>query len=289
MSYKPYTTAEWELHLLLRRLDTPKLVELTAEALNHATDADDDTLHVHVVALWDHPEPTVFAAACGWCRGDAPIERETGAGVLGLLGAGAEGHPSGYRPFAAPSIELLRSMLDDGDTGVVESAIFALGNLDADSAVARFAELITHPDERIRYALAVALGRLHTPVVTELLIELSADPVAKVRDWATFGLGNIGDQDSVEIRDALWARIDDPDYDTRSEARVGLAKRQDTLIVEVLLKTFRAEDPVVGMMDLEAATELAHPDLHDDLVALRTWWDVDDRLLEEAIAACSRP
>ena len=59
------------------------------------------------------------------------------------------------------------------------------------------------------------------------LIALSADPEAAVRDWATFALGTLAEQDSPALRDALAARLDDPDEDTRLEAIHGLALRGD--------------------------------------------------------------
>jgi HEAT repeat protein len=64
------------------------------------------------------------------------------------------------------------------------------------------------------------------------------DVDSDVRDWATFGLGVLGDLDSNEIRDALCQRMTDPDEDVREESLVGLSKRKDPralpqLIVEL--------------------------------------------------------
>lgn len=41
-----------------------------------------------------------------------------------------------------------------------------------------------------------------------------------VRDWAAFGLGVLGDQDSVEIREALYRKLNDQSVDVR-EGRAG--------------------------------------------------------------------
>ena len=54
----------------------------------------------------------------------------------------------------------------------------------------------------------------------------------RVRDWATFALGTLADQDSRGLRDALVARLDDPDQETRLEAVHGLALRGDPRAVE---------------------------------------------------------
>jgi HEAT repeat protein len=62
-------------------------------------------------------------------------------------------------------------------------------------------------------------GRMPTsgvlkPAAYEVLIELNADVVPYVRDWATFGLASQIDAD-----------LTDPDPDTRAEAVCGLARR----------------------------------------------------------------
>ncbi len=58
------------------------------------------------------------------------------------------------------------------------------------------------------------------------LRELSTDPDDDVRDWATFGLGPSEATDVATV-EALFARTDDPHYDTRCEAILGLAMRHD--------------------------------------------------------------
>ena len=62
----------------------------------------------------------------------------------------------------------------------------------------------------------------------EALIALSADADADVRDWATFALGTLAAADTPELREALAARVEDADEDTRLEAVHGLALRGDT-------------------------------------------------------------
>jgi hypothetical protein len=74
-----------------------------------------------------------------------------------------------------------------------------------------------------------------------------------VRDWATFGLGVLGDLDSEEIRDALWQRISDPYRDVREESLVGLAKRKDQRALQVLIAELN--QPEVSNAVLEAAAE----------------------------------
>ena len=85
----------------------------------------------------------------------------------------------------------------------------------------------SHPDADVREAVAFALSGRGGDAALAALIELSGDPEAAVRDWATFALGTLAEQDSPALRDALAARLDDPDDDTRLEAIHGLALRGD--------------------------------------------------------------
>jgi len=77
------------------------------------------------------------------------------------------------------------------------------------------------------------------------------DTDADVRDWATFGLGVLGDHDSQETRDALFHRLNDEDVATREEALVGLAKRHDTRILPQLIHEL--QQPSISYRVAEAA------------------------------------
>ena len=68
------------------------------------------------------------------------------------------------------------------------------------------------------------------------LIELSSDPDYDVRNWATFGLGSQIDTDTPAIREALWARLEEPEDEVRGEAWVGLARRGDVRVAAALLR-----------------------------------------------------
>jgi HEAT repeat protein len=84
-----------------------------------------------------------------------------------------------------------------------------------------------HPDAAVREAVAFALGGRSGDDVLAALIALSADDAVDVRDWATFALGTLAEDDGEPLRDALAARLEDPDEDTRLEAVHGLALRGD--------------------------------------------------------------
>ncbi|MEO8108375.1 MAG: HEAT repeat domain-containing protein, partial [Actinomycetes bacterium] len=88
--------------------------------------------------------------------------------------------------------------------------------------------------------------------VIEALITLTNDENSDVRNWACFGLGQV-DAASPEVKDALAARLTDPDD-----------------------VTFRLE--------LLAAAELADPNLHPLLLRLSQEWAGDDDELMPALA-----
>jgi hypothetical protein len=148
--------------------------------------------------------------------------------------------------------------------------------------------LKNHPDAAVREGVAYGLSTYEDERAIATLIELSVDVDSDVRDWATFGLGSMIETDTPAIRDALLARTTDEDGDTRGEAMVGLARRHDKRVVEILLAELEAG--WYGSLLFEAATEIADPRLYPALVELREGWDEDKiwpyNLLEDAIEAC---
>ncbi len=96
------------------------------------------------------------------------------------------------------------------------------------------------------------------------------------------------DTDTQEIRDALFARVEEGDDDDKEEIRgeafVGLARRGDKRVIEPLLRELMSDS--VGSLAIEAAKEIADSRLLPALLSLKEWWDVDKELLDEAILAC---
>ncbi len=127
-----------------------------------------------------------------------------------------------------------------------------------------------------------------------VLLSLFDDEDAVVRDWAVCSLGRTlatgadgvpAAYDTTRIRTALTQRLSDEDPATRAEACAGLALRHVADVVEPLRRELAR--PEVGRVPVIAAEAIASPDLHDSLVALRSWWTRDPELLERAIEACS--
>jgi HEAT repeat protein len=86
-------------------------------------------------------------------------------------------------------------------------------------------------------------------------MELSNDDDVEVRDWATYALAQANDLDSPAVLNALWARVSDPDPDTRAEAMVGLALRGDARVIDPLVHELQSVGDNAGRILVEAAVE----------------------------------
>ncbi|WP_232542668.1 HEAT repeat domain-containing protein [Streptomyces sp. QHH-9511] len=102
-----------------------------------------------------------------------------------------------------------------------------------------------HEDAEVRRAVGCALTGMVPaghPSAAAALIRLSRDHDSGVRDWATLALAEIP-EDTPVLRDALVARLGDPDPDAVAEAARGLAIRQDPRAVEALAAILADGDP----------------------------------------------
>lgn len=254
----------------------PEVLSLAQRAL---TATDDEARWDAVRALQDRGDRGVLDAGLALLASAVPEERELG---VDLLGQGQ----AAVKTFHAEAVAGLLSVLERERHAAVLAAICAaLGHRHDRRTVPALARLRHHPAPQVRFAVAVALGGYDEAPAIRALIDLSRDADADVRDWATFGLGSQTDADTPAVRSALARRLADEDPDTRGEAMVGLARRKDRRVLEPLLADLAV--PHTGSLVLEAARELADPQLHTALVRLREHPGVDARLLEEAIKACT--
>jgi HEAT repeat protein len=215
----------------------------------------------------------VSAAATGWCADPEPLRRAFGARVLGALPGGGSGVVEVLRGLAARCAEAYRSA-DARALGAREpalSAAVALGRLADPGAVPELLGLAGHPDPEVRQQVGAALAGLvpgGDAVATGVLVRLSRDPVPRVRDWATLALAELPD-DTPVVRDALAARLSDPDPETAAEAARGLALRQDPRAVEALAAIL-ADGDTEGPARETALAALDH--LADPRVRTRLEW-----------------
>jgi HEAT repeat protein len=189
----------------------------------------------HVVALHNRGDDESFVAAAELLDSSDPNRRALAADILAQLGA-APGVPVEERPLAGPAFELLLQRIgEEQQADVLQSIASAFGHLADPRGIPALRGLRKHPDEDVRHAVVFGLLGQDDDLAIDTLVELSRDSDADVRDWATFGLGTQIDRDDARIRDALVARLDDPDDDTRGEALRGLGVRGDERAIPRLL------------------------------------------------------
>jgi HEAT repeat protein len=198
-------------------------------------------------------------------------------------GAGSTGHA------LEETQKLLLAGLHDPHHEVVRAAVSGLGHRPHPAALDELIRLSSHPDDLLRWKVAVSLGSYQQPSAIDALLRLATDPDADVRDWATFGLGTLQTSDSPEIRAALWRNLSDTDEDVRGEALLGLAARRDERAIEYLLEHL---NPQCRVYELDAAETLANPRLLGALQAISSAMPDDatnsywSSRLKSAIAAC---
>lgn len=164
-----------------------------------------------------------------------PVRRELASDVLGQLGAGP-GRAASAGPFREAATDVLLAMADrEDDPAVLRSIAIGLGHLGDPRGLVPLARMHTHAEPRVRSGVVSGLLGRPEAAALDLLITLSADSAAEVRDWATFGLARQTGQDFPRLREALAARLADDDPDTRAEAIHGLAGRGDVRALEPLL------------------------------------------------------
>jgi HEAT repeat protein len=229
-------------------MDSQQMDKIFAQTL--AGDYDDESPWEAVRTLRLASGREVCERAAEWCRSEDSLKRARGADVLAQLGRTAD-HPSNDFPEECFSVvsDLVRR---EKDPLPLLSAIHALGHIGNPLAVPLVMEHRLHTSADVRFAVACALGNFaNEPSAVEALLTLMQDVDDDVRDWATFGLGVVGDLDSEEIRDALWQKMSDTSRDVREEALVGLGKRKDQRALPALITEL--DQPEISDRVTEAA------------------------------------
>jgi len=256
--------------------------ELVSSALGK--DDEDHARWDDIGALQDRGGSKVFAAAARLISSGDGRERSLGVDIL------AQGHIA-EKPMRDRAIPLLLDLAArERNPIVIASLCHAFGHLHDPAMIDAVRMWATHPDENVRFGVVHGLSCYEDDRAIETLIQLSAD--SDVRDWATFGLGTQIATDTPAIQDALRARLDDPDDDTRMEALAGLARRCAPGVIEALRVLLADTD--VDALPLEAGLTLADPAFHGAFALLANAWEREEApvnviaTLEEAISAPPR-
>ena len=183
----------------------------------------------YMAALAWRGDEAALAAARELSHREDPRARAVAAYVLGQLGVPERTFPA----ESATALEELEAREEDPE--VLATIASAFGHLGSPHGIETLLRLRRHPDARVREGAADALSGRDDERVFDALVELTSDPEPSIRDWATFALGTLSPQDTPVLRDALAARLEDSDDDTRIEAVHGLALRGDTRALDAVL------------------------------------------------------
>ncbi len=191
----------------------------------------DKTYWDNISELRSRPNKSVFEKCQDLVNSDIPKERMVGIDILAQLGV----FP---RPFYKKTIKLYFDILEkEKDCNVLTSLFYAIGHNNESLNQKQIKKLIafqTNENSSVRQGLVSSLLGLDNNQAIDTLIDLSNDKVPSIRNWATFGIGSQIETDNDKIRKALWNRIDDKNQDTKLEAIVGLAHRNEIKVREVI-------------------------------------------------------
>ena len=231
------------------RLPDKPLDELVRRAVEEWDSGDEWA--PHLAALGWRGTHDVLEALDPLAHDPDPRARAVAAYVAGQLGALV-------RTLPAESAALLEEMGErEAHPAVLAAIAEAFGHLGEPWGLSWLLRLRRHPDAEVRDGVVSALAGRTNPLATDALIELSSDPDPAIRDWATFALGTLAEQDSAALRDALAARLDDADPEARIEAVHGLALRGDERAVEPALALLEAGEPGGSFWTRHALEEAA--------------------------------
>jgi len=218
-------------------------------------EADDDARWVAIRELHALGTREVFDRAAQLCRAGDATARIAGAEVLGQL-----------HTYADEAHSILTLMLDDGDPGVVECVVHALGQQQDARTIEALARAAVHDASNVRWAVATALEDLIADERAErVLLSLMRDGDTSVRDRATFAVGSLSDHDTPRIRAALFERLRDDDRCVANEAALGLARRRDARAIPYIAGALESSDGDIE----EAADEITAPDMLTELLKAR--------------------
>ncbi|GAB1822368.1 ankyrin repeat domain-containing protein [Herbidospora sp. RD11066] len=236
--------------------ERPPVEELMRRAVPYRdVDEDGETWWAAVHAIQRRADDQTFSSAVALVDRADPMERDFGVDVLSQFGFTA-----GTRPYLDRTLPVLRDLAGrEDDPRVIDSILRALGQQGDPRVLPDVLSLIERP------------GRVHTvrdPVALSAvlpggdgeglaaLISLSRDASSEVRDYATFGLAAL-DEDNGEIRSALVERLTDTDLTTAAEATRGLAIRGDDRAVQGVQRVLSESDDVYARdLALQAAGSL---------------------------------
>jgi hypothetical protein len=197
-----------------------------------------------------------------------PKIRNIGIDILAQMGVTP-------RPFLKQTLKLYFDLLNiESDPEVLMSLLYAIGHNNDKLNKTQIEKLCTFSDNDnnwVKEGLVSSLLGVDNLNAIDTLIKLSTDKISHIRNWATFGIGTQIERDNKNIKEALWNRINDKHQETKLEAIVGLAKRKDSRVNEIIKRELL--DGEYGTLLFDAIIEIGDkqflPLLRQNLKAIK--------------------
>jgi len=202
--------------------------KLISRLINNKTDK---SRWDNISALRKRPGQELFDKCVELTKSNNPKIRKIGIDILAQLGLPP-------RPFLKETLKIYFDLLEvETDQDVLMCLLYSIGHnndkLDNEQ-IEKICSFINNDNNLIKEGLVSALLGIDNLNAIETLIKLSSDKWSHIRNWATFGLGTQIERNNKSIREALWERVDDKHHETKLEAIVGLAKRKDKRINDII-------------------------------------------------------
>jgi hypothetical protein len=184
----------------------------------------------NISILRSRPSEELFAKCVELTKSTEAKNRIIGIHILAQLGLPP-------RPFLKQTLKIYFDLLDIAtDPKVLMSLLFAIGHNNhklTKEQIEKICLFSNNDHEIVREGLVSALGFVNNLNAINVLIKLSNDRLNHIRDWSTFYIGQV-ERNNKNIREALWKRVNDRHQETKLEAIVGLAKRKDSRVNEII-------------------------------------------------------
>ena len=191
------------------------------------------------------------------------------------------------RPFLIETLKIYFELLEvETDPDVLMSLLYSIGHNNDElnnEQIEKICSFINNENNWVKEGLVYALLGIDNLTAIQTLVKLSSDKLSHIRNWATFGLGTQIEKNNKNIREALWNRVNDKHQETKLEAIVGLAKRKDNRVSEIIKREIM--DGEYGILLFEAIiytkNKVFLPLLHQNLKnaeednAINTEWKED--------------
>lgn len=205
----------------------------------------------NIGTLRQRPSGELFSKCVELTKSDNTKIRKIGIDILAQLGLSP-------RPFLKETLKIYFELLEiETDPEVLMSLFYSIGHNNEElnkEQIEKICSFIHNENSWVKEGLVYALLGIDNLTAIETLTKLSSDKLSHIRNWATFGLGTQIQRNNKNIRETLWNRVNDKHQETKLEAILGLAKRKDNRVNEIIKREII--DGEYGILLFEAILEI---------------------------------